>query len=170
MLIFITGYMGAGKTTLGKRLAEMLDYNFYDMDEMVEISTGYSIRAYFEKFGESSFRVKERKILLSLSNDTDTVIATGGGTACYADNMDLMNRDGITIFMETKLDTILNRLTGRIHQRPLLKNIPADQLPSFIQEHLKNRMEFYSKARIRVEGEDVDIEALVDTIRHLKSS
>lgn len=170
MLIFITGYMGAGKTTLGKRLAELLNYNFYDMDEIVEVSTGYSIRAYFEKFGESSFRQKEREILLSHINDTDTVIATGGGTACYADNMDLMNRDGITIFIETKLETILNRLAGRIHQRPLLKNIPADQLPSFIQEHLKNRMEFYSKARIRVQEEEVDIEALVDTVRRLKSS
>jgi shikimate kinase len=165
MLIFITGYMGAGKTTLGKLLAEKIGYHFYDMDEMIEISTGYSIDSYFEKFGEKSFRQKECELLLSHLDDRMTVIATGGGTACYADNMALMNRNGITIYIETKLETILNRLAGKIHQRPLLKNIPADQLPAFIREHMEKRKEFYSLAQIRVDGEEIDMEALVDAVR-----
>jgi shikimate kinase len=165
MLIFITGYMGAGKTTLGKLLAERLAYHFYDMDEMIEMSTTYSIDSYFEKFGEKSFRQKERELLVLHLADRQTVIATGGGTACYADNMALMNRNGITIYIETNPETILKRLAGKIYQRPLLKNIPADQLPVFIREHMEKRKEFYSLAQIRVDGEKIDMEALADAVR-----
>ena len=165
MLIFITGYMGAGKTTLGKRLAERLNYHFYDLDELIEISTGYSISAYFEKFGEAAFRIKEREILLGHLDDTDTVMATGGGTSCYADNMALMNQKGITIFIDTDLEVILARLSGKSHYRPLLKTIPPEKLPSFISDHLKIRKEYYSKADIRIEGEEVNLESLVEDIR-----
>jgi len=165
MLIFITGYMGAGKTTLGKRLAERLNYQFYDLDEMIEISTGYSIVSYFEKFGEISFREKEREILLNHLDDQKTVLATGGGTVCYADNLALMNQKGITVYIDTGFETIMKRLAGKIHQRPLLKNIQPDQLPAFIREHLKTRTELYSQAQIRVDGEEVDIDSLADTVR-----
>lgn len=164
MLIFIIGYMGAGKTTLGKRLAEKLNYQFCDLDEMLEISTGYSIAAYFEKSGEASFRLKERDILISHLNDTDTVIATGGGTACYADNIELMNKKGITIFIDTDLEVILDRLSGKTHDRPLLKTIPPEQLPSFISDHLKIRKEFYSRADIRIGGGEVDLDSLAEEV------
>jgi shikimate kinase len=166
MLIFIIGYMGAGKTTLGKRLAERLNYHFHDMDEMFEVSTGYTIGSYFEKFGEAAFRHKEREILFSHLDDLKTVIATGGGTACYADNMAIMNQKGITVFVDTEFETIMKRLAGKIHDRPMLRNIPQEHLPSFIQEHMKGRREFYSKALIKVDGEDVDMEAFVDAVRN----
>jgi shikimate kinase len=165
MLIFIIGYMGAGKTTLGKLLAERLKYHFYDMDEIFEISTGYSIGSYFEKFGEAAFRQKERDILLSHIDDTNTVIAAGGGTPCHADNMAIMNQKGITVFVDTGFETILKRLTGKIHERPMLKNIPKEQLPSFIQEHMKSRNEYYSKALIKVDGEEVDLDLLVSFLK-----
>lgn len=160
MLIFIIGYMGAGKTTLGKRLAERLNYHFYDLDEMIEISTCYSIGAYYEKFGEGSFRQKEREILLSHLDDQRTIIATGGGTPCYADNMELMNKKGITVYVEVGFETIMKRLAGKLQQRPLLKDIPQELLPQFLMAQLKTRQEFYSKARIKVDGEDVDLDAL----------
>ena len=165
MLIFIIGYMGAGKTTLGKHLAERLNYHFFDLDEMIETSTGYSIGRYFEKFGEGAFRQKEREVLLSHLEDRETVIATGGGTPCFADNMALMNQKGITVYVDTRIETIINRLAGEEHQRPLLKNIPPDQFPEFIRDHIKARQAFYSKALIRVEGEEVDFERLVDAVR-----
>jgi len=164
MLIFIIGYMGAGKTTLGKRLAERLNYHFYDLDEMIEISTGYSIGGYFEKFGEGSFRQKEREILFSRFDDQRTVIATGGGTACYDDNMELMNKKGITVYVEVGFETVMQRLAGKIQQRPLLNEIPTELLPQFIKDHLKTRQEFYLKARIKVDGEDVDFEGLIDAV------
>jgi shikimate kinase len=165
MLIFIIGYMGAGKTTLGKLLAERLKYHFYDMDEMFEISTGHSIGSYFEKFGEAAFRQKERDILLSHINDTDTVIATGGGTPCHADNMAIMNQKGITVFVDTAFETIMQRLAGKIHDRPMLMNIPTEKLPSFIQEHMNARLEFYSKALIKVDGGEVDLDLLVSVLK-----
>jgi shikimate kinase len=169
MLVFIIGYMGAGKTTLGKLLAEKLNYHFYDLDEMFEISAGYSIVNYFEKFGEAAFRQKERDILFNHLDDARTVIATGGGTPCYADNMEIMNQKGITVFIDTGLETIMKRLAGKFHDRPMLKNIPHDQLPSFIHEHMKSRFEYYSKAVIKVKGEEVgpdDLSALIKNLRN----
>lgn len=165
MLIFIIGYMGAGKTTLGKHLAERLNYRFYDMDEMFEISTGHSIGSFFEKFGEAAFRQKEREILLNHLDDRQTVIATGGGTACYADNMALMNQKGITVYVDTGFETIMKRLAGKMDNRPMLKNIPHEQLPSFTREHMNTRHEFYSKAIIKVDGKQVDLDELVDAVR-----
>jgi shikimate kinase len=165
MLIFIIGYMGAGKTTLGKRLADHLNYHFYDMDDMFEISSGYSIGYYFEKFGEAAFRQKEREILFDHLEDAQTVIATGGGTPCYSDNMEMMNKKGLTVFIDTRFETIMARLEGKMHDRPMLKHIPHEQLPSFIHEHMKNRNEYYSKAIIRVDGEAVNMEELSAMIK-----
>jgi shikimate kinase len=165
MLIFIVGYMGAGKTTLGKLLADGLNYKFYDLDEMIEISSGYSIRGYFEKFGEASFRQKEREILHSHLEDLNTIIAAGGGTPCYADNMALMNQKGITVFIDTPFETIMKRLAGKKDRHPLLINIHPDQLPVFIEEHMKTRRAFYSKAKIRIDGDEVNPDHLIEAVR-----
>ena len=167
MLIFILGYMGAGKTTLGQQLAQRLNYHFYDLDEMIEISTGYTIGEYFEKFGEGSFRQKEREILLDHMEDKQTVISVGGGTPCYADNMALMNRKGITVYIDTGIETIMNRLAGKIHERPVLKHIPPGQLLLFIREHLSTRLEFYLQAAVIVNGDSIDLDDIVNAVRSL---
>jgi len=167
MLIFILGYMGAGKTTLGQQLAQRLNYHFYDLDEMIEISTGYTIGGYFEKFGEGSFRQKEREILLDHMEDKQTVISVGGGTPCYADNMALMNKNGITVYIDTGIETIMSRLAGKIHERPLLKHIPPGQLLLFISEHLRIRQEFYLQAAFTINGDSIDLDNLVNAVRSL---
>jgi shikimate kinase len=164
MLIFIIGYMGAGKTTIGKRLAEELNYHFYDLDEMFEISTGYSIGIYFEKFGEVIFRKKEREILFDHLDDVNTVVATGGGTPCFSDNMTLMNQKGITVFIDTRFETIMERLAGKIHDRPMLKDIPHEQLPSFVHRHMISRLEYYSQAKIKVDGDQVNLGQLINAV------
>jgi len=161
MLIFIIGYMGSGKTVLGRKLAGMLKYRFLDMDEMIEVSSGYSIVHYFEKFGETSFRLIERELLMNHLAETDCVIATGGGTPCYEDNMALMNSHGITVFIDTGSDTILERLSGKIQQRPLLKHIPKEKLREFIREHMNSRRVFYDQAKFRISGKEPDMEELV---------
>jgi shikimate kinase len=163
MLIFITGYMCAGKTTLGKSLAKRLNCRFYDLDELIEAATGITIREFFEKFSEEDFRIKEREVLLNHIEDEETVMATGGGTACFADNMELMNRNGITVFLDTPVETIIERLAGSARTRPLLKNILADQLAAFIKQHLDSRRGFYEKALIRADGED--IKEILDAVR-----
>jgi shikimate kinase len=155
MLIFLLGYMGSGKSFTGLKLAEMLRYRFLDMDEMIEISTGFSIADYFEKFGEASFRKKEREILLSHLDDKDTVIACGGGTPCFEDNMDLMNRKGITVFLDTRYEIIIDRFRDKIPHRPLLSKLIPEQIPGFIKQHLEERRTFYENAKIKVEGNDI---------------
>lgn len=157
MLIFLLGYMGSGKSLTGMKLAEMLHYRFLDMDEMIEISSGYSIAYYFENFGEASFRQRERELLLSHLHDQDTVIACGGGTPCFEDNIDLMNKSGIAVFLDTSVDVILERIRDKILSRPLLSKIPPDKLPEFIRRHLKERRFFYEQAKIIVEKNDVDL-------------
>jgi shikimate kinase len=156
MLIYIVGYMCSGKTTLGKELAEKLNYRFIDLDEQIVSSTGLSIFDFFSKYGEEEFRLKERELLLHHLEDQDTVIATGGGAPCYSDNIDLMNRHGMTVFLDTPVDVILNRISVKPEDRPMLKNIPADQLPGYVRTHLGSRRGFYEKAKIRVEEADVD--------------
>lgn len=163
MLIFITGYMASGKTTLGKQLAASLDYHFIDLDDLIEKSTGSTIADYFKQFGEDSFRKKEREILLDCLYEDRTVIATGGGTACYADNMDIMNEKGITVYIDTPVETILQRLRSEIQYRPLLKDIPGEQLTGFVCSHLAARADFYNRAMIRFAGEDS--EKLADVVR-----
>ena len=151
MLIFITGYMGAGKTILGKSLADKLNYRFCDLDELIEKTYGLTIETIFEKYGEAYFREIERESLISLFKDYETVIATGGGTACYLDNMDLMNKAGITVFLDTPVEKIIKRLAGQADHRPLFKNIEPGNLPAFIHKHLESRRRYYDKASIRVE-------------------
>jgi shikimate kinase len=157
MLIFIVGYMCSGKTTFGKVLVDSLHYRFIDLDELIVNSTGKSIADYFKDFGESAFRDKERELLLQHLQDQDTVIATGGGAPCYSDNIDKMNQRGLTIFLDTPLDLITARISENIQERPVLKDIPADQLPGFISGHLKSRRGFYEKAKIIVQKPDTEL-------------
>lgn len=170
MLIFIIGYMGAGKTTLGRKIADRLQYRFLDLDEMLEISTGYPIAVFFEKFGEQAFRQKEKEVLHNHLADKDTVLATGGGTPCYEDNMEMMNRAGVTVFVDAGHETIMKRLSGKFHIRPLLSHIPEDSLPSFIAGHMASRRVFYEQAKLMIKPEEPDIITLINRIISLPQS
>ena len=151
MLIFIIGYMGSGKSTFGRKLAAQLDYRFEDLDEKFCPITGFSIASFFDKFGENAFREKEREILVNfIENGGNVVIATGGGTPCYLDNMDLMNNAGITVFLDVPVDILSKRLAESKGDRPLLGNVPPDGLKDFISQHLQSRMMFYLKAKVRI--------------------
>lgn len=149
--------MGSGKTTLGKSLATALHYRFFDLDDLIAVSSGKAVVKIFDESAEEGFREIERKILLDHLEDQDTVIATGGGTVCYKDNMDLMNSHGITIFMDTPLELIIERLKSETLHRPLLINISDDQLEDFIRKHLASRRIYYEKSKIRIEDDDLDI-------------
>ena len=165
MLIFIIGYMCAGKTTIGNQLAARLNFSFLDFDELIEKASGYSISGYFEKYGEMAFREEERRVLLSHLDDNLTVIATGGGTPCYSDNMALMNKKGVTVFIDVSTGTVVERLSGNLAGRPLLKDIPPDKLTGFVSSHLQARREYYNRAKIRVDGESIDLDGIVNAIR-----
>jgi shikimate kinase len=156
MLIFIIGYMGAGKTTLGAQLASRLGYRFLDLDDLIVSETGCSIVQLFEQSGEVAFRIKEREVFLKHIDDTDTVIATGGGAPCYSDNMDLMNAKGLTIFLDVPFEIILERIKEENWHRPMLKDVAAEKLPEFIKTHLESRMKYYRQAKLKVKpGDDL---------------
>lgn len=152
MLIFITGYMASGKTTLGKRLAADLDYRFLDLDNLIEEYAGKKILKIFTESGEDNFREIERRVLIDHLNDQNTVIATGGGTACYLDNIDLMNSSGLTVFLDVPVEILIERLLKAREMRPLIKNLRDGELESYIRKHLFSRRKFYQKSKLRIEN------------------
>lgn len=150
--IFLTGYMGAGKTTLGKAFARELDVPFIDLDWHIEERFHKSIRELFAERGEVSFRELERSMLHEVSEFENVVISTGGGTPCFFDNMDYMNSCGQTVFLDVHPDVLFNRLRVATHQRPILQGKTDGQLRAFIVEALDKRAPFYSQARYRFDA------------------
>ena len=151
MKYFIVGYMASGKSTFGKELAKDKGLPFLDLDECVESREGRSISEIFAKEGEEYFRKREREILHEICNETDEfVLATGGGTPCFFDNMDYMNQAGTTVFLNTSPLVIVDRLKRQRADRPLLAMYSDDELEFFVREHLESRLSFYLKAKEQV--------------------
>ena len=151
MKYFIVGYMASGKSTFGKELAKDKGLPFLDLDECVESREGRSISEIFAKEGEEYFRKREREILHEICNETDEfVLATGGGTPCFFDNMDYMNQEGTTVFLNTSSLVIVDRLKRQRADRPLLAMYSDDELEFFVREHLESRLPFYLKAKEQV--------------------
>ncbi len=150
--IFLTGYMGAGKTTLGKAFARELNVPFIDLDWYIEERFHKSIRELFVERGEASFRELERNMLHEVSEFEDVIISTGGGTPCFFDNMDYMNGHGQTVFLDVHLDILFNRLRVATHQRPILQGKTDEELRAFIADGLEKRAPFYVQARYRFDA------------------
>lgn len=152
------GYMGCGKSTLGRRLSKHLGVQFVDMDHYIEERNCKTIPQIFAEEGEAEFRIKERKALEELSEFTDIVIATGGGAPCFFDNIGLMNQSGLTIYMNIDPGILADRLLKSKTERPLIKGKSREELVAFIDETLKKRDAFYSQAKYQITQPDVDLE------------
>lgn len=150
--IFLTGYMGAGKTTLGKAFAREMNVPFIDLDWYIEERFHKSIRELFAERGEASFRELERNMLHEVSEFEDVIISTGGGTPCFFDNMDYMNGRGQTVFLDVHSDILFNRLRVATHQRPILQGKTDEELRAFIADALEKRAPFYVQARYRFDA------------------
>ncbi|MBN8785522.1 MAG: shikimate kinase, partial [Terrimonas sp.] len=118
MRIFLLGYMGTGKTYWGKLWAARHGMDFFDLDHEIERNAGMTIREMFEKHGESFFREKEKEALYQFKNKNDFILSTGGGTPCFFDNMQWMNDNGITIYLNTSVQVLAERLTKEKDHRP----------------------------------------------------
>ena len=165
MKIFITGYMGAGKSSAGRRIARRLGFEFIDMDDEFESMQGVSVSEYLLKKGEELFREKERDLLKEISlRNGDFVISTGGGTPCFYENMDLINRSGISVYLEMHPKSLAVRLEEAKGERPLLNKLKGDRLIQKIRDHLEGRKPFYEKAHITVKGENLDMAGLIEKI------
>jgi shikimate kinase len=148
-LIFLVGFMGTGKTTLGKKIASKLKAEFIDLDQLVVKNQQVaSIKELIETKGIDFFRQAESDVLKSL-NVENAIISTGGGTPCYFDNMEWMKRRGVVVFLQMDEGMIFSRLKQtRLEDRPLLKDLDDTGLKSFIHEKLAERMPYYSQADI----------------------
>lgn len=153
--IFLIGYMGAGKTTLGKQLAKALSLSFIDLDSYIEQRYHKSVGVLFAERGEAAFREIERMLLAETSEFENTVISTGGGAPCFFDNIDYMNQRGLTVYLKTPAEILAQRLEKAQHTRPLLRDKTPGELLAFIQNGLQVREPFYSQARLIVDTTDL---------------
>jgi len=165
MRIYLIGYMGCGKSTVGKRLAKHAGLQFIDMDHYIEKRNCKTVPQLFEEFGEEGFRKRERKALEELSEFTDVVIATGGGAPCFFDNIDLMNRTGKTIYLNIDPKILASRLLKSKTERPLIKGKSKEDLIDFIDETLKKRNAFYKQAHYEITQPDVDLDEVVEMLK-----
>jgi len=146
--IFLIGYMGVGKTTIGKQIAQRLGREFVDMDLFIENRFHKAVSSIFAEKGEDFFREIEHNVLQEVMQFENTVIATGGGTPCFFDNMNRMNRTGITIYLKMPADELIQRLMASKHERPLIKNKNQEELTRFVTDTLIKRETWYNRAAI----------------------
>lgn len=138
--------MGSGKTTLGRALAKALGLTFIDLDNYIELRRCKSINRIFEESGEDGFRTIERNLLHEVCEFEDVIISAGGGTPCFFDNIDYMNSQGTTIYLQVPNERLLERLKIAKSRRPLLKDKNDEEIKAFIDEQLARREQFYLKA------------------------
>jgi shikimate kinase len=160
MKIFLIGFMGCGKSTLGRKLAARLGYTFIDLDHQLEELAGTTVANYFSAHGEEAFRKLESDTLKAFDYPKNSVIATGGGTPCYFDNMDWMNANGLTVYIELSATALAKRLENGIEKRPLLKGLTEEALIAFITGKLAERDGFYRRARLIMNGINLTPDAL----------
>lgn len=152
--IFLIGLPGVGKTYAAKLLANELNVPFYDLDSLIEQQKGKAIAVIFEEVGEDGFRKIEADILFSYFNSNQSfVMACGGGTPCFYNNMEYMNQSGLTVYLIDYLDTIAQRLVKEKAQRPLIAKLTNENILPYLQELRAKREPYYLQAHIIVDGE-----------------
>ena len=157
--------MGAGKTTVGRKLASHFDYRFVDLDHAIEGKEQMRVQQIFETKGENYFREQESLVLNNLILQDKLVVATGGGTPCFLDNMEKMNRSGVTVYLRMNPEMLFRRLKWGRSRRPLITGKSDEELLAYIRNMLLVREPFYLKAQIVVEGKDIRVKDLSSKIR-----
>ncbi len=145
--IILIGYMGAGKTTVGKSLAKELGVPFYDLDWYIESRMRKTVAQIFAEKGEEGFRKIEYNMLHEIAEFEDVIVSCGGGTPCFFDNIDYMNQQGPVVYLKAEPEVLYKHLVMSKNDRPLLRGKSPEELIIFIREQLEKREPFYSKAR-----------------------
>jgi shikimate kinase len=155
--IYLIGFMGSGKTTAGKRLAKMLGYRFVDLDKMIEHHYKSSIPLLFEQYDEAAFRLLEKEMLQKTSAFSATIIATGGGTPVFYDNMAFLKQSGLTIYLQLPAAALAERLLHARRKRPLLQTVTREELVPYIESKLQEREDYYQQADLIMRGVSLKI-------------
>lgn len=159
--------MGSGKTHWGRLLSQKIGIPFFDLDEQVTEHAGKSIVEIFAVDGEENFRLQEKDVLHIITESHDSfVMACGGGSPCYFNNIEYMNRMGTTIWINTPIETLFTRLTGEKDKRPLIKSLSDDQLKSFISKKFSDRKIYYEQANVIVDEDPLTLEHIIEKIFH----
>lgn len=166
MIIYLVGFMGSGKSTLGRRLAARAGWTFMDLDTMIEQEEGMTVPRIFKEKGEAYFRELESKVLRDTEGMKDVVIACGGGTPCHGDNMDFMNSAGLSIYLKLTAKALFERLHNAKVTRPLLEGMSADEMKVYIEQKLEEREKWYLRSKMVVDALSTDPGTLLDIIRY----
>ena len=156
--VFLIGYMGCGKTTLGEALARCMKLRYVDLDEYIESQQGMTVVEIFDKMGENRFRELEVEALGEVAAMTDIIVGCGGGTPCHGDNMALMNGAGTTVWLTTNPERITARLLlpGQKCKRPKINTLPPEQVLPLVRQELQARTPYYSLAQLQFDSTDID--------------
>ena len=159
--------MGSGKTHWGQQLSQKLNIPFFDMDEQIVSSEGRSITEIFARYGEEYFRLKEKGVLYSITENNPTfVMACGGGSPCYFNNIDYMNQSGTTIWLNTPIPVLFGRLIKEKDKRPLLKDLPDEQLMNYIVKKFSDRKIYYEQADVIIDDDTISLDHFIEMIFH----
>lgn len=170
MKIFLIGFMGCGKTHWGKILSQKFTVPFFDLDEKIVEHEGKPINEIFELEGEEHFRLVEKDILHLLTESHENfVMATGGGTPCFYNNVDYLKRQGTVVWINCSTECLYNRLIKEKESRPLLRSIPDKELRAYIIKKYSSRKIFYQQANIILAEEYLTLENMMDKIFHANS-
>jgi shikimate kinase len=163
--IFLTGFMGSGKSTHGKKLAKELGYRFIDLDSYIEDKENMSVQSIFSNFGEKEFRQKETQYLLEiiLLNER-MVVSLGGGTICFHNNINNILKSGLLVYIKMPAEALYERLKNSKKKRPLLQNKNDEERFLVIKTLLGQREPFYSKAHLTINGIDLKMSVLKESI------
>lgn len=166
-IIALLGYMGSGKSTLGRGLSEALNCPFDDLDQLIEKESSLSVSELFEDRGEIAFRRMESQVLRTyLETTTSSVLALGGGTPCYGNNLDVLHEMGATtVYLQLSVPSLLERLKAGKEKRPLIAHLNDEQLEEFIRKHLFERQFYYNQARCVVDLNDLSAASAIERIK-----
>ncbi len=167
MKIFLIGFMGCGKTHWGKLLSQKMQAPFFDLDEKLVEQDGREINEIFSASGEEYFRMLEKDVLHILSESHETfIMACGGGTPCFFNNIDYMKKHGTTVWINCSTECLHKRLLKEKENRPLIRAVPDSELRSHIVKKLSDRKIFYQQADVIINEDDLTLEKLIEKIFH----
>ena len=156
--IYLIGYMGAGKTSVGRILAQRMNLMFIDLDQYIENRFHRTVPQLFVEKGESGFRTLEQHMLAEVSDFEDVLISTGGGTPCFFDNMEQMKQHGTIVYLHVSVEELVKRLMLHQNTRPLLKDMSREEMTAFVADALEKRDSYYRQADITFDAELMDTE------------
>jgi shikimate kinase len=167
MILFLVGFMGCGKSTVGRKLAAAGGYNFVDLDGVVAEMAGASVQEIFATQGEEAFRKLERKAIEQLALQDRTIVATGGGAPCWGDNMKLLSEKGTTIYLKMSAKALAERLQHVRVPRPKVAGLGPEELYDYVAALLAEREPIYMQSRIVVDCDDTPSNAVAGRLRYL---